>query len=202
MVSTDGHRLSKVDRGLAGGPELKPGVIIPRKGLMELRRALEGSTGAIELGFHAGHVFVRNGRTVISVKLIEAQFPPYDQVIPKDHDKCCIVPRTAFLESLKRISLMSSDKTWGVKLSIEKGLLKVSSDNPDLGEAREELDADYDGVALTVGFNARYLIDVLQEIDSENVRIELGGELDPGVLRPSQPEGDLDHLGVIMPMRI
>src|SRR5579871_336544 len=87
MVSTDGHRLSKIERPLPGGPTLAQGVIIPRKGLMELRRALEGVTGEIELGLQQGHAFMRSGNRAISVKLIEAQFPPYEQVIPKEHDK-------------------------------------------------------------------------------------------------------------------
>lgn len=199
MVSTDGHRLSKVERPLVGGPELTPGVIIPRKGLLEIRRALEGAVGELEIGFQQGHAFLRLGRTAISVKLIEAQFPPYEQVIPKDHDKNIALNRLAFLEALKRVSIMSSDKTWGVKLSVEKGTLRITSDNPDLGEGREELDADYDGPALTVGFNARYFMDVLGEIETQKVVLELGNELDPGVVRPV--EGG-DYLGVIMPMRI
>ncbi|MSP59254.1 MAG: DNA polymerase III subunit beta [Myxococcales bacterium] len=199
MVSTDGHRLSKIERPLPGGPEIPQGVIIPRKGLMEIRRVLEGVSGEIELGFQQGHAFVRNGRIAVSVKLIEAQFPPFEQVIPKEHDKLCGLDRIAFLEALKRISLMSSDKTWGIKFTLEKGLLRVASDNPDLGDGREELDADYDGPALTVGFNARYFIDVLGEIETQRVRLELGNELDPGVVRPI--DGG-DYLGVIMPMRI
>jgi DNA polymerase-3 subunit beta len=199
MVSTDGHRLSKIDRPLPGGPQVSPGVIIPRKGLLEIRRALEGTTGEIEIGFQQGHAFLRSGHTAISVKLIEAQFPPYEQVIPRDHDKHVGLSRSAFLEALKRVSIMSSDKTWGVKLSVDKGVLRVTSDNPDLGEGREELDADYDGAPLTVGFNARYFIDVLSEIDTPKVVLELGNELDPGVVKPV--DGG-DYLGVIMPMRI
>jgi DNA polymerase-3 subunit beta len=201
MVSTDGHRLSKIERPLAGGPSLPQGVIIPRKGLMEIRRALEGATGEVEIGFQQGHVFTRVGKTAISVKLIEAQFPPYEQVIPKEHDKVAVLSRAALLEGLKRVSIMSSDKTWGVKFSLDKQLLRVASDNPDLGEGREEIEADYDGAAITIGFNARYFIDVLSEIETPQVQLELGGELDPGVVRPVEEKGG-DYLGVIMPMRI
>ncbi len=199
MVSTDGHRLSKIERPLPGGPQLQPGVIIPRKGLMELRRVLEGVTGEVELGFQQGHAFLRAGKLAVAVKLIEAQFPPYEQVIPKEHDKVVRIGRPALLEALKRVSIMSSDKTWGVKFSIEKNTLRVASDNPDLGEGREELGADYDGGPLTIGFNARYFIDLLTEMDTANVQLELSGELDPGVVRPV--DGG-DYLGVIMPMRI
>jgi DNA polymerase III subunit beta len=198
MVSTDGHRLSKAERALPGGPKAAA-VIIPRKGLAEIRRALEGATGQVELGFHRGHVFVRVGMTAISIKLIEAQFPPFEQVIPKESERKVPVDRLALLEGLKRISIMSSDKTQGVKVALEQGTLRISSDNPDLGEAREELEVKFDQSPVTIGFNARYLIDLLSQMGTEKVRLELNGELDPGVLRPV--DGD-DYLGVVMPMRI
>ncbi|HZS38979.1 MAG TPA: DNA polymerase III subunit beta [Polyangia bacterium] len=199
MVSTDGHRLSKIERALEGGPKLATGIIIPRKGLMELRRALENAEGQIELGIHGGHVFVRVKEVALSVKLIEAQFPPYDQVIPKENDKVAICPRLAMLESLKRIKIISSDKTSGVKLSLKKGALNVASDNPDLGEAHEELDVSYDGAPITIGFNATYFIDLLTEMEGDEVKLELNGELDPGLVRPADGKG---YLGVVMPMRI
>ena len=198
MVSTDGHRLSKIERTLPGGP-VAAGVIIPRKGLSEIKRALEGTTGEVELGFLKGHVFVRVGSTAISVKLIEAQFPPFEQVIPKESERIVTLGRDALLEALKRIKIMSSDKTSGVKISVGEGVLHVSSDNPDLGEAREELEIKYDGTPVTIGFNANYLVDLLTQIGTKEVRLELNGELDPGVLRPVDGE---DYLGVVMPMRI
>lgn len=198
MVSTDGHRLSKIERTLAGGPKVQ-GVIIPRKGLAEMRRALEGVTGEVELGFTKSHAFVRVGQTALSVKLIDAQFPPFEQVIPKDSERHVAVERESLFEALKRVSIMSSDKTQGVKLSLGEGVLRISSDNPDLGEGREELEVGYAGGALTIGFNARYLIDLLSQMDTKNVRLELNGELDPGVIRPIDGE---DYLGVVMPMRI
>src|SRR5690349_3051351 len=103
MVSTDGHRLCKVERPLEGGPQLAQGIIVPRKGLMELRRALENADGPVELGIHNGHVFVRVKQTALSVKLIDAQFPPYDQVIPKENEKVAVAPRLGLLEALRRI---------------------------------------------------------------------------------------------------
>lgn len=198
MVSTDGHRLSKVERLLPGGPSAQ-GVIIPRKGLSEIKRVLEGATGVVELGFSNGHVFLRSGGTAVSVKLIEAQFPPYEQVIPKDSERHAVVERAALLEALKRIAIMSSDKTQGVKVVLEPGLLRVLSDNPDLGEAREELEVGYTGTPVTIGFNSRYLIDLVSQMGTQQVRLELNGELDPGVVRPVDGE---DYLGVVMPMRI
>ncbi len=204
MVSTDGHRLSKCERPLPEGPKLMPGVLIPRKGLMELRRALEGPATHVEIGFHQGHIFLRSGGTALSVKLNEAQFPPYEQVIPRDHERSVCVSRNALLDALKRISLVASDKTYGVKLSLSKGMIRIESDNPDLGQGREEIDVDYDGGDVTIGFNAKYVIELLNEIDTDEVRLELNGELDPGVLRPVDKNArpGNDHLGVVMPMRL
>jgi DNA polymerase-3 subunit beta len=202
MVATDGHRLSKVERDVEAGPVLAQGVLIPRKGLAEIRRALEtmaGDDDTVELGFHAGNVFVRTTDIVLSVKLIDAQFPPYEMVIPKDVDKSVVLGRTALLEALRRISLLASDRVKAVKVSLDKGVVRLSSDNPDLGEAHEELDVDYDGPPLSIGFNASYMTDFLAELDEAEVRLELSGELDPGLLRPA--DNSLD-LGVIMPMRI
>jgi DNA polymerase-3 subunit beta len=199
MVSTDGHRLSKIERPLEGGPKLPAGVIIPRKGLMELRRTLENAQGETELGFHNGHVFVRFKEVALSVKLIEAQFPPYDQVIPKENEKVAVCPRLGTLEALKRISIMSSDKTWGIKLSLKKGELRIASDNPDLGEAHEELDVSYEGAPISIGFNAKYFIELLGEMEGDEIKLELNGELDPGLVRPAEAKG---YLGVVMPMRI
>lgn len=203
MVSTDGHRLSKCERLIPGAPKLQPGVMIPRRGLLEIRRTLEDATGMIEIGFHLGHMFLKNNRTALSVKLNDAQFPPYEQVIPTDYERLAIISRSTLLEGLKRVALVASDKTWGVKLNLQKGCLRIESDNPDLGQGREEIDVEYDGSSITVGFNAKYLIELLNEIDTTDVRLELNGELDPGVIRPTEEEGSRNrYLGVVMPMRL
>ena len=203
MVSTDGHRLSKVERPLAGAPALANPIIIPRKGLGELRKALENAKATVQIGVHNGHLFACVGNTTLSIKLIDAQFPPYEQVIPKGNDKIAIAPRNALLEALRRISIMSSDKTWGVRLALKKGTLTVTSDNPDLGEAHEELEVGYDADPLTVGFNAKYFIELLSEMGGDEVRVELSAELDPGLVRPADMKGEGKHyLGVVMPMRI
>lgn len=204
MVSTDGHRLSKCERAMPGGPKILPGVLVPRKGLMELRRALEGAPPHAEMGIHQGHFFLRTGNTALSIKLNDAQFPPYEQVIPKDFERIVIVPHQGLLDALKRISLVASEKTYGVRLSISPGCLRIESDNPDLGQAREEMDVDYRGTEVTVGFNAKYMIELLGEIDTPEVQIELNGELDPGVLRPRIEKATVgdSYLGVVMPMRL
>jgi DNA polymerase-3 subunit beta len=199
MVSTDGHRLSKVGRPLAGGPKLATGILIPRKGIVEMRRALEEREAPAELGVFQGQVVLKADDVTLAVKLIEGQFPPYEQVIPKDNEKTFVVARSALLDALKRVAIMSSDKTWGIRFGIEKGKIRIESDNPDLGAAREEIDVAYKGGSIQVGFNARYLVELISEIDTPEVRVELAGELDPGVFRPADGS---DYVGVVMPMRL
>jgi DNA polymerase-3 subunit beta len=198
MVSTDGHRLSKVERTLTGGPSLPAGVIIPKKGLVEIKRALEAERGACDLAVQGSYVFVKTGDVALAVKTIESQFPPYEQVIPRNNGKVVVVDRAALLEALKRASLMSSE-TRGVRFSVDNGTLQVASDNPELGEVREELDVDYKGGPVSVGFNPRYFTDLLGQMTTEQIRVELAGELDPAVVKPLEGE---DYLGVVMPMRI
>jgi DNA polymerase-3 subunit beta len=198
MVSTDGHRLSKIERKFEGAPTLTAGVIIPKKGVIEIKRVLEGAAGKCKLAVKTPYVFVTSGPIALAVKLIESQFPPYDQVIPTNHEKHIIVDKTLFLDSLKRASLMSSE-TRGIKLSVATGSLHIAGDNPDIGEVREELEADYKGSDLSIGFNPKYVIELLGQVSSDKITIELSGELDPVLVRPT---ADKDYVGVVMPMRI
>ena len=111
-----------------------------------------------------------------------------------------VVSRAVLSDALKRIALVASDKSGGVRLSVEPGLLKITSENPDVGEGSEELEVDFAGDAISIGFNARYILDVLGSLPTDEVALELNGDLDPGVIKPAQP--GLDFIGVIMPMRI
>ena len=197
MVSTDGHRLSKVDRPLTGGPQLSAGVIIPKKGLLELKRVLEGAS-TVKVAIRTPYLFVVHDDVTLAVKLIDAQFPPYEMVIPKEHKRTLVIDRSRLIDALKRAQLMSSD-TRGVKLTAIDGNLTITSDNPDLGEVREELDAEYSGPSVSIGFNPKYVTELLAQMASDQVALHLGGELDPGLFKPLT--GD-DYLGVVMPMRI
>ena len=199
MVSTDGHRLSKVSRSTPRGPKTSTGVLLPRKGLSEIRRALEGNQGSCDIGIDQGFFVVKSDDMVLSVKLGEGQFPPYDQVIPKDNNKKIVLGKDAFLEALRRVPIIASDKTWGIRFSLEKGKLSIEADNPDLGNAKEGMDVDYKGAALQIGFNARYFIDLLTEMSGKDVSVELGGDLDPALIKPCDGS---DYLGVVMPMRL
>jgi DNA polymerase-3 subunit beta len=141
---------------------------------------------------------LRADDVTLTVKLAEGQFPPYEQVIPKDHKRIITIDRTRFIDALRRAQLMSSE-TRGVKLSATREGVTVTSDNPDLGEVREELDAEYNGEAIAIGFNPKYVVELLGQMSADQITIALGGELDPALIRPLV--GD-DYLGVVMPMRI
>lgn len=199
MVATDGHRLAVVERPTGDSPAMKEGVIIPRKGLVELRKLLdEGSEGG-QLGFvDNSAVFVKDGIT-LTMRLVDGKFPDYQQVIPNASSRRVHVARQALADALKRTSLLSPDKAQGVRFDLTQGALALSSNNPDLGEAREEIEVEYDGDPLKIGFNFRYISDVLQTLTEDQVELELTDELSPGVIRGVGSEG---YRAVIMPMRI
>lgn len=211
MVTTDGHRLSKAELSAAEGADYDFSMFIPARAIVEIKRMVEDAKAAkggedaeapapLRLAKQGQHLFVERGGFSLSVKLGEEAFPPYDRVIPKQQSKHVGLDRALFAEGLKRINLVANDKTGGIRFELDEGKLALVSENPDVGEGREEIDADYAGEALTVGFNARYLLDALGAIDAERVTLALSGELDPGLL---QPEGDaLAYVGVVMPMRI
>jgi DNA polymerase-3 subunit beta len=207
MVATDGHRLSLSEKKLAGDFALKRGVILPKKGLQELRKLLAEAAESGEekpeakLGFVENSAIFRRPGVVLVMRLIEGMFPDYRQVIPKQGEKILTVGRQRMLDTLRRISLLSTDKAHAVKLELGKDLLRVLSQNPDLGEAKEEVPVQYTGDALKIGFNARYLIDVLQVVKSDDVAFELADDLSPGVLRGAG-EADAGFTAVVMPMRI
>ncbi|MBC7172068.1 MAG: DNA polymerase III subunit beta [Polyangiaceae bacterium] len=209
MVTTDGHRLSKAEHRLKSDIALAVRMLVPHKGISELKKLLDDARstkakdeGPVKVGVAtvAGTAFFQRGEHVLTVKLADEQFPPYARVIPQQQTRRIVVARVPMVEALRRISLVASDKSSGVQLKIEPGTLRVQSQNPDVGEGVEELDVDYAGDALSIGFNARYLLDALSALSHDEIAIELSGELDPGVLRPV---GDgTDYVGVIMPMRI
>jgi DNA polymerase-3 subunit beta len=199
MVATDGHRLALVDREVAG-VEIRPGVILPRKGLVEARRLLEGDGGEISFSIGGNLARIERAGVELFMRLIEGEFPDYRQVIPKESKRHVRVSSEALLGALRRVSILSSERARGVKLRIENGLLEVATTNPDIGEAREELEADYAGDEFAIGFNARYLLDVLSLSGvSGTVEIGLTDEVSPGILRMQEDE---TYSYVVMPMRL
>lgn len=200
MVATDGHRLALVERELSGDFKLKSGVIIPRKGLFELKRLLDEAPDAeCQLGFAENSaVFKKPGLSMV-MRLIDGQFPEYQRVIPREGEKQVMVKRSQFFDALKRISLLSADKSSAVKLSLSENLLRITANNPELGEAKDDLEVAYRGPSLTIGFNARYILDVLGALETDEVTLELGDEHSPGVLHAP---GDKSYTAVVMPMRV
>jgi DNA polymerase-3 subunit beta len=146
----------------------------------------------------------RRGEVTMVMRLIDGTFPDYMQVIPKESDRTVAVDRSRLLDTLKRMSLLSSDRsTNAVRLELTENSLRVTSQNPDLGDAREEIPVTYKGQPLQIGFNARYLMDVLQVLDAVEMNVELSDELSPGVLKPvGDPGAAARYTAVIMPMRI
>jgi DNA polymerase-3 subunit beta len=201
MVATDGHRLAYVDRTLSVDlTSLDRGVIIPRKGLAELKRLVEeDDINEIELGFEANSGLARKGGVTLVMRLIEGEFPDYHQVIPKDTQHQLTTSREPLVHALRRVSLLSAERSHAVKLDLGQGCLTLSANNPDLGEAREELDVDYAGDALCVAFNARYLMDALGAAGSKEVQLAFRDSLSPAQVRPTD---DDDALAVVMPMRV
>ena len=198
MVSTDGHRLTKFSARLPG-PRLDKGIIIPRKGMLEIRRLLDRVSGDVGMAISETHLFIRADELAMSVKLNNVQFQPYRAVIPTAHQRRVIVSREELLLALRRAEVMAPEKTATVRLALSSGKLELTADNPDLGVAHQELAVGYDGESLVAGFNARYLIEILEAIDGGEVALEFQGELDPCVIKPVDGP---DLLGVVMPMKI
>jgi DNA polymerase-3 subunit beta len=200
MVATDGHRLSVVDRESSEvGEASGKGVIIPRKGLYEIRKLLESIHGDFEMAIEGAQLIVRHGKTLLMIRLIEGKYPNYQQLIPQNLSQKLSVKRDQLLASLKRVSLMSNQKSKGVTLHLKPGRLEITSNNPETGQAKEELEINYGGSDLRIGFNAKYILDVLSSMENDKVSFELNDQLSPGLMRP---EGDENYRCVVMPMRI
>jgi len=200
MVGTDGHRLSMIDR-VVDAKHKEESIIIPKKAMVELRRLLEEDAPKAELrlGFSKNHaLFKRDGLVMVS-KLIDGNYPNYLQVVPAKSTKKVSVSKDVFTHAVKRVSILSKEKTNAVKLQLEPGRLVLSTNNPEVGEANEELAVDYKGEAITIGFNSRYLMDVLTAMDRETISLELSDALSPCLITE---EGDENYKCVVMPMRV
>ena len=200
-TATDGHRLAQVENTVeAVALDEPPEIIIPRKSLVEMQKVLEKMEGQVEVAFDERSLKLATDTVVLNTRLIEGKFPNVDQVIPKDNDKQIMINRERMINALKIMSLMSNEKIKPVKLSLESNSMKVESEKAENGEAHNQLDIEYQGEALQIGFNARYLLDVLAVAgQGENVALELKGALNPCLIR--MPD-DASFLSVVMPLRI
>ncbi len=206
MVSTDGHRLSQGERDAARDgaqgfvlPE-RDGVIIPRKGVGELKRLLEEVGDEVAFGFTDNMLVVGATGLLLFVRLIDAAFPDYRQVIPKSSERRAVVRRLPFLAALRRIGILASERTHGVRIAVRPGSITLLSDNPDLGKAREEIEIEgYEGGELNIAFNAKYVQEILGILSAEKVEMAMNEALSPGLFREFEND---DYLFVVMPMRI
>ncbi len=202
LVATDGHRLALVTikrEGSNHGEESK--AILPKKTLGELGRLLTESDG--DIGYERGenHMFFDvSGRTLIS-RMIDGQFPAYERVIPKGNDKHIEFERDRLTNAVKRVALLSNERSRAVKFQIDKGKVDVTSSSPELGEAHETLPVDYGGAAMQICFNAQYVLDFLSAVTTDVVALELKDEVSQAVMTPVGAEG-YEYTYVIMPMRV
>ncbi len=199
LVSTDGHRLSYTGsqiEGLAPEPEVR--VIVAKKTLGELRK-MAGET--VEFDQDENNLFFKIGPRVLISRIIESKFPNFEAVIPKDNPHVLQVANGDFSQAIRRVSLLSTERSRGIKFNVEKNRLKLFSSNPEIGEARDDLEVEYKGADLEVGFNSQYLLDFLMSAACERIRLELKDENSAAVMRPDQ-EKDVRYTYVLMPMKI
>ena len=201
MVATDGHRLAMADGEVGNVGELLASrkILVPKKGILEIRKLAESGPGSIDLSASEKFLFAAKGDTEVWVRLLDADFPDYRQVVPKENLLKATVGRDAFAEVLRRVAVMAPDKVHSVKLSFSGKQLEVSSTSPDQGEARDLLEAEYEGPAMKIGFNGRYLQDAVSGVAEENVVLQLKDEVSQVILRP---EKETTFLAIVMPMRI
>jgi DNA polymerase-3 subunit beta len=200
MVATDGHRLSMVDREVAGF-SMEGGAIIPRKGMAELRKLLDqAGDGEVELALDGSLAWIKRGATEVSMRLVEGEFPDYRGVIPKQSRYQVNVARDSLLSAIKRAAIFSNERYHGVKFGLSSGTLTVSSASPEMGEASETIDVEFGGDEFSIGFNASYVQQVLGVIpEGSDAVLGLSDEVSPGVITTPS---DSEFTYVVMPMRL
>ncbi len=198
-AATDGHRLARVVLPKPDGADGMPDVIVPRKCVAELRKLLEEVEGTVEVSMSPTKVRFGLGSAVLTSKLIDGTFPDYNRVIPTANDKLLKLDPKTFASGVDRVSTIASEKTRAVKMSVDRDKVTLSVTSPESGTATEELPADYGADTLEIGFNARYLLDILGEIEGDTVEVHLADAAAPTLLRENDKS---NALYVLMPMRV
>jgi DNA polymerase-3 subunit beta len=198
-VATDGHRLAQAEIPLPKGSAGMPGVILPRKTVHELHRLMEGSGDTAKVGVSPSKARFEIGTITLTSKLIDGTFPDYARVIPKANDKELKVSNAEFKDAVDRVSTIASERGRAVKLNLNKDKLVLSVNNPEGGSATEEIGVEYSATPLEIGFNARYLLDIAEQLDSDTAYFQLADPGSPTMVKDASDEG---ALYVLMPMRV
>ena len=198
-AATDGHRLARITVAKPDGADGMPDVIVPRKCVQELYRLLEELEGTVEISLSPTKVRFGLGSAVLTSKLIDGTFPDYNRVIPTGNDKLLKLDPKSFSAGVDRVSTIASEKTRAVKMSVDRDKVTLSVTSPENGVATEEVPADYGSDGLEIGFNAKYLLDILSEIDGDIVEVHLADAAAPTLLRENDKS---NALYVLMPMRV
>ena len=198
-VATDGHRLARFEMPLPEGAAEMPGVIVPRKTVGELRKLIDETDETIAVSLSDTKVRFAFASTVLTSKLIDGTFPDYERVIPEGNDKIMQVGCREFASAVDRVSTISTEKSRAVKMAVANGNLVLSATSPENGSATEEIEIDYGGGALEIGFNSRYLLDIAQQIEGDAAQFALADAASPTIVRDVD---DNSALYVLMPMRV
>jgi DNA polymerase III subunit beta len=206
LVSTDGHRLALINVPREAGKAKKGAdeeirVILPRKTLLELARLLAEGEGDIQYERGENHLFFEVGGRLLISRMIDGQFPAFERVIPKSNDKHVEFDRDRLTSAVRRVALLSNERSRAVKFTIEKGKVEIASSSPEFGEAKEVLLVDYAAAPVTICFNAQYVIDFLNVVETDSVGLDFKDEMSQAVMTPVGAEG-YDYTYVIMPMRV
>ena len=198
-AATDGHRLARVTVPRPEGAQGMPGVIIPRKCVGELRKLLDEVDGTVQVSLSDSKIRFGLGNAVLTSKLIDGTFPDYSRVIPTANDKLLKLDPRGFEEGVDRVSTIASERTRAVKMALERDRVTLSVTSPENGTAAEEVPADYAADSFEIGFNARYLLDILGQIEGDTVEVHLADAAAPTLLRENDKA---PALYVLMPMRV
>jgi DNA polymerase-3 subunit beta len=201
LVATDGHRLALVEVKHDLGVSSESGVILPRKTLLEIGKLLSDGEGDVSFERGENHLFFEVGGRVLISRMIDGQFPAYERVIPKGNDKVIEFDRERLTSAVKRVALLSNERSRAVKFEITKGKVEVTSSSSEFGEAREVLPVEYGENAMTISFNAQYVLDFLNVVETDVVSLSLKDDVSQAVMKPVGADA-YDYTYVIMPMRI
>lgn len=196
LVATDGHRLASISKVL--GMVLKTKLVVPKKGLLELRRILEGIKGEISIGFEQKNIVMRTDRFVMTIRIIEGEYPDYRKVIPAGTGRLIKTDRTKLLQTAKRVAILTSERNKGLNVNVSPNAIELTATHPDLGTARDVVEVDYSGEEFTIIINAAYLMEALNVVDSEAITLEYHRDGAPIVIRP---DPEKDYFNLVMPMR-